>query len=43
MATPTRTPLVVLADVEKTYHSGRVAFRALRGIDLEIEKDIPGA
>ena len=37
MATPTRTPLVVLAGVEKTYHSGRVAFRALRGIDLEIE------
>jgi putative ABC transport system ATP-binding protein len=32
------TPLVVLAGVEKTYHSGRVAFRALRGIDLEIEE-----
>jgi putative ABC transport system ATP-binding protein len=30
------TPLVVLAGVEKTYRSGRVAFRALRGIDLEI-------
>jgi putative ABC transport system ATP-binding protein len=30
-------PLVVLAGVEKTYHSGRVAFRALRGIDLEIQ------
>jgi len=30
------TPLVVLAGVEKTYHSGRVAFRALQGIDLEI-------
>jgi putative ABC transport system ATP-binding protein len=29
-------PLVVLAGVEKTYHSGRVAFPALRGIDLEI-------
>jgi len=27
---------VVLAGVEKTYHSGRVPFRALRGIDLEI-------
>ena len=38
MATPTRAPLVVLAGVEKTYHSGRVAFRALRGIDLEIEE-----
>jgi putative ABC transport system ATP-binding protein len=38
MAAPTRTPLVVLAGVEKTYHSGRVAFRALRGIDLEIEE-----
>jgi putative ABC transport system ATP-binding protein len=37
MATPTRMPLVVLAGVEKTYQSGRVAFRALRGIDLEIE------
>lgn len=32
----TQTPLVVLAGVEKTYHSGRVPFRALRGIDLEI-------
>jgi putative ABC transport system ATP-binding protein len=32
----TETPLVVLAGVEKTYHSGRVPFRALRGIDLEI-------
>ena len=30
------TPLVVLAGVEKTYRSGRVAFRALQGIDLEI-------
>jgi putative ABC transport system ATP-binding protein len=37
MAAPIRTPLVVLAGVEKTYRSGRVAFRALRGIDLEIE------
>ena len=36
MATPARAPLVVLAGVEKTYRSGRVAFRALRGIDLEI-------
>jgi len=32
----TETPLVVLAGVEKTYQSGRVPFRALRGIDLEI-------
>lgn len=32
----TGAPLVVLAGVEKTYHSGRVAFRALRGIDLVI-------
>jgi putative ABC transport system ATP-binding protein len=32
----TGTPVVVLAGVEKTYHSGRVEFRALRGIDLEI-------
>jgi putative ABC transport system ATP-binding protein len=36
MAAPARTPPVVLAGVEKTYHSGRVAFRALRGIDLAI-------
>jgi putative ABC transport system ATP-binding protein len=33
---PAQTPLVVLAGVEKTYQSGRVPFRALRGIDLEI-------
>lgn len=33
----TGAPLVVLAGVEKTYYSGRVAFRALRGIDLEIQ------
>jgi putative ABC transport system ATP-binding protein len=32
----TGTPLVVLAGVEKTYRSGRVGFRALQGIDLEI-------
>jgi putative ABC transport system ATP-binding protein len=32
----TGAPLVVLAGVEKTYHSGRVEFRALRGIDLVI-------
>ncbi len=38
MAAPARTPLVVLAGVEKTYRSGRVAFRALRGIDLQIEE-----
>lgn len=31
------TPLVVLAGVDKTYHSGRVPFRALRSIDLEIQ------
>jgi len=31
------TPLVILSGVEKTYHSGRVPFRALRGIDLEIQ------
>jgi putative ABC transport system ATP-binding protein len=38
MTAPGRTALVVLAGVEKTYHSGRVAFRALRGIDLEIDE-----
>jgi putative ABC transport system ATP-binding protein len=32
------TALVMLAGVEKTYHSGRVAFRALRGIDLQIDE-----
>ena len=32
----TGAPLIVLAGVEKTYYSGRVAFRALRGIDLDI-------
>jgi putative ABC transport system ATP-binding protein len=32
----TDKPLVILAGVEKTYRSGRVPFRALRGIDLEI-------
>jgi putative ABC transport system ATP-binding protein len=32
----TAAPLVALAGVEKTYNSGRVAYRALRGIDLEI-------
>jgi putative ABC transport system ATP-binding protein len=31
------TPLVVLAGVEKTYHSGRVPFHALQGVDLEVE------
>ena len=33
----TETPIVVLAGVEKTYHTGRVPFRALQGIDLQIE------
>jgi putative ABC transport system ATP-binding protein len=32
----TEAPLVALAAVEKTYDSGRVTYRALRGIDLEI-------
>jgi putative ABC transport system ATP-binding protein len=32
----TEAPLIVLAGAEKTYYSGRVAFRALRGIDLDI-------
>jgi putative ABC transport system ATP-binding protein len=32
----TKGPLVALAGVEKMYNSGRVAYRALRGIDLEI-------
>jgi putative ABC transport system ATP-binding protein len=32
----TAAPLVALAGVEKTYNSRRVAYRALRGIDLQI-------
>jgi putative ABC transport system ATP-binding protein len=32
----TEAPLVALAGAEKTYNSGRIAYRALRGIDLEI-------
>jgi putative ABC transport system ATP-binding protein len=32
----TAAPLVALAGVAKTYHSGRVAYHALRGIDLQI-------
>ena len=36
MTATAQSPLVVLAGVEKTYRSGRVAFRALQGIDLEI-------
>jgi putative ABC transport system ATP-binding protein len=32
----TEAPLVALAGVEKTYNSGRVAYRALQGIDLEV-------
>jgi putative ABC transport system ATP-binding protein len=32
----TEAPLVALAAVEKTYNSGRVAYRAVRGVYLEI-------
>jgi putative ABC transport system ATP-binding protein len=30
-------PLIELAGVEKTYRTGIVDYRALRGVDLEIE------
>jgi putative ABC transport system ATP-binding protein len=33
---PTVRPLIALAGVEKTYRMGRVDYRALRGVDLEI-------
>jgi putative ABC transport system ATP-binding protein len=33
-----RPPLIELAGVEKTYRTGKVEFRALRGIDLTIEQ-----
>jgi putative ABC transport system ATP-binding protein len=33
----TETPIVILAGVEKTYRTGRVPFRALQGIDLQVE------
>ena len=37
--TPARAaaPLITLDGVEKTYRTGRVEYRALRGVDLEIE------
>ncbi|HSJ94581.1 MAG TPA: hypothetical protein VK896_11160, partial [Gaiellaceae bacterium] len=31
------SPLIALEGVEKTYRTGRVEYRALRGVDLEIE------
>ncbi len=33
-----RPPLIRLDSVEKTYRSGRVEYRALRGVDLEIDE-----
>jgi putative ABC transport system ATP-binding protein len=33
----TRAPLIELAGVEKVYRTGRVEYRALRGVDLTIE------
>jgi putative ABC transport system ATP-binding protein len=35
--TPAGAPLIRLEGVEKTYRSGRVEYRALRGVDLEID------
>ncbi|MGZ4152269.1 MAG: ABC transporter ATP-binding protein [Gaiellaceae bacterium] len=35
--TPTTTPLIELAGVEKTYRMGRVDYRALRGVNLTID------
>jgi putative ABC transport system ATP-binding protein len=34
---PVRTPLIELAGVEKVYRTGKVAYRALRGVDLTID------
>jgi putative ABC transport system ATP-binding protein len=34
---PVRPPLIELAGVEKEYRTGRVAYRALRGVDLTID------
>src|SRR5687768_14823802 len=33
-----RPPLIELAGVEKTYRTGKVEYRALRGVDLTIER-----
>ena len=32
-----RTPIIQLRDVTKTYGTGSTAFKALKGIDLDIE------
>jgi putative ABC transport system ATP-binding protein len=34
---PVRVPLIELAGVEKVYRTGKVEYRALRGVDLSIE------
>src|SRR5919106_1794538 len=34
---PVRVPLIELAGVEKVYRTGKVEYRALRGVDLTIE------
>ena len=35
---PATSPLIELAGVEKTYRTGSVSYRALRGVDLAIER-----
>ena len=37
VSVPMRPPLIELAGVEKVYRTGRVEYRALRGVDLTIE------
>ena len=34
----THAPLIVLAAVEKFYRTGKLEYRALRGVDLEIDE-----
>ena len=35
---PAREPLIRLAGVEKVYRAGKLEYRALRGIDLDIDE-----
>ena len=34
---PVRSPLIELAGVEKVYRTGKLEYRALRGVDLTID------
>jgi putative ABC transport system ATP-binding protein len=38
VSVPVRPPLIELAGVEKVYRTGKVEYRALRGVDLTIER-----